>query len=59
MENVKTTDKERLMISKGEYEYLIRTAERFGLLENYIMNSEYHSSDTLRALVGYAGGSDE
>lgn len=46
-----------ITISKKEYETLIRGCERFRVLSNYIMNNEYYSVDTMRALVGYPGES--
>lgn len=50
-----------ITISKKEYETLIRGCERFRVLSNYIMNNEYFSADTMRALVGYPGerGNDD
>ena len=48
-----------ITISKKEYEALIRSCERLRVLSNYIMNNEYYSVDTMRALVGYTEGSGE
>lgn len=45
----------RVTIYADEYAELIRTAERYKLIENYILNNEFCSNDTLRAMVGYTG----
>lgn len=45
----------RVTIYADEYADLIRISERYKLIENYILNNEFCSADTLRAMVGYAG----
>lgn len=45
----------RVTIYADEYAELIRTSERYKLIENYILNNEFCSNDTLRAMVGYTG----
>ena len=44
-----------IVITAEAYEALIRTSERFKLIENYVMNNEYYGTETLRAMVGYTG----
>lgn len=46
---------EEISIPADEHEKLVRESERLRLIENYILNNEYCSNDTLRAMVGYTG----
>ena len=43
----------RVVITGELYETMIRQSERLKLIENYILNNEFCSNDTLRAMVGY------
>lgn len=45
----------RVTIYADEYAELIRTSERYKLIENYILNNEYYGTEALRAMVGYTG----
>ena len=45
----------RVTIYADEYADLVRISERYKLIENYILNNEFCSNGTLRAMVGYTG----
>ena len=47
--------RETITIPLYDYEVLIRDMERLRLIEAYVLNNEYYSVDTMRALVGYTG----
>ena len=46
---------EEISIPADEHEKLARESERLRLIENYILNNEFCSNGTLRAMVGYTG----
>lgn len=41
-----------ITIPVKEHNSLIRVSERYRLIENYILNNEFCSNDTLRAMIG-------